>query len=414
LAATTRYLYQGWNLVVEFDTGTGSSGTGVPPVDLDFPARTYHWGMDSAGTLTQTGGVGALLMIQDGNSQYFPAYDGNGNVTGLLDSEGETAAVYEYSPYGELLRCQGSYAKANPFRFSTKYWDEETGMVYYGLRYYSPQMGKFINRDPIGKNGGLNLYGFVRNNPINLVDVLGMDYIEVCHDVGYWDDGDYTDSWGETWQGHYQVRQECTEIWVPGIEDIDFGLGGGFGGGGIGGGAPSMSVSSLGAPTPVDIPYIDNRRPSEERCNELKGKYGKYINAILGRFTNSDINEVALAALIQSVIKTTDLEMGGAIYKIWHGEYTFTPITPGYKTSWGWNTWYENGDVWTRSTYYTDQVANPIYFHTHPIGPGANEFSSADMLSGTANGGVVYMEESYRCFRLMEWRSSKVRKKYSR
>jgi RHS repeat-associated protein len=183
LQTTTRYLYQGWNLIAEFTTGSagfqpaGSGGTGDPPEGLDSPARTYHWGMDTAGTLTQTGGVGALLMIQDGGSQYFPAYDGNGNVTGLITAGGWTAAVYEYSPYGELLRCQGGYAKANPFRFSTKYWDEETGLIYYGLRYYSPTMGKFINRDPIGESGGLNLYGFVRNNPVNLVDVLGLDYV---------------------------------------------------------------------------------------------------------------------------------------------------------------------------------------------------------------------------------------------
>lgn len=113
-------------------------------------------------------------MIQDGNKQYYPAYDGNGNVTGLMDGNGNASAKYEYSPFGELLRCEGAYARQNPFQWSSKWTDKETSLVYYGLRYYSPHTGKFINCDPIGERGGLNLYRFIANNPINLVDILGM------------------------------------------------------------------------------------------------------------------------------------------------------------------------------------------------------------------------------------------------
>jgi RHS repeat-associated protein len=56
-------------------------------------------------------------------------------------------------------------AKANPFRFSTKYQDDETGLLYYGYRYYDPGTGRWPNRDPIGQWGGDNLYGFVGNAP---------------------------------------------------------------------------------------------------------------------------------------------------------------------------------------------------------------------------------------------------------
>lgn len=66
------------------------------------------------------------------------AYDGNGNVVTLMDvATGNIRATYEYSPFGELTRCDGDYAKKNPFRFSTKFHDQETGLIYYGLRYYS-------------------------------------------------------------------------------------------------------------------------------------------------------------------------------------------------------------------------------------------------------------------------------------
>jgi RHS repeat-associated protein len=80
----------------------------------------------------------------------------------------------EYSPFGELLRCEGAYAKSNPFRFSTKFTDDESGLVYYGHRFYSAALGRFINRDPKEEAGGINLYGFCRNNPINSWDYLGL------------------------------------------------------------------------------------------------------------------------------------------------------------------------------------------------------------------------------------------------
>ena len=57
---------------------------------------------------------------------------------------------------------------------STKYFDDETELVYYGYRYYSPEMGRWGSRDPIGEWGGLNLYGFVGNGPMGSVDTLGL------------------------------------------------------------------------------------------------------------------------------------------------------------------------------------------------------------------------------------------------
>ena len=85
---------------------------------------------------------------------YFSAYDGGGNVTALVAAADSTAtARYEYGPFGEPLRVSGAMEKANPFRFSTKYTDEETDFLYYGFRYYNPSTGRWPNRDPIGELG---------------------------------------------------------------------------------------------------------------------------------------------------------------------------------------------------------------------------------------------------------------------
>jgi RHS repeat-associated protein len=64
-------------------------------------------------------------------------------------------------------------ATANPFRFSTKFQDDESDLLYYGRRYYSFAKGGWLSRDPIEENGGPNLYGFVLGNPINRFDALG-------------------------------------------------------------------------------------------------------------------------------------------------------------------------------------------------------------------------------------------------
>jgi RHS repeat-associated protein len=65
-------------------------------------------------------------------------------------------------------------AKANPFRFSTKYQDDETDLLYYGYRYYNPSTGRWVSRDPIGEKGGPNLYGFVSADSLDKVDAFGL------------------------------------------------------------------------------------------------------------------------------------------------------------------------------------------------------------------------------------------------
>jgi RHS repeat-associated protein len=74
----------------------------------------------------------------------------------------------------------------NPFRFSTKFQEPETGLLYYGYRYYNPPTGRWINRDPIGEAGGFNLGGFTHNNPVQNTDSTGLDYSFVPPQAG-WD-----------------------------------------------------------------------------------------------------------------------------------------------------------------------------------------------------------------------------------
>ncbi len=171
-----RFLYDAWNVIAEFD----ASPT-VPAAQSPRLAVSYAWGPDLSGTTTGAGGVGGLVSATEydaaGNAVQMlaPAYDTNGNVVAYADiATGVLTHRFEYDAFGIALTVSYSdNSEAPPFRFSTKYHDAETGLSYYGSRYYSPELGRWVNRDPIGEDGGVNLYGMVGNDPVNQWDGLG-------------------------------------------------------------------------------------------------------------------------------------------------------------------------------------------------------------------------------------------------
>jgi RHS repeat-associated protein len=137
--------YDGWNLVCE----TGTSGAA---------SKTHAWGLDLSNTWQSAGGVGGLLLSKSASASYAPAFDGNGNVMAQVDAtNGNLGASYEYGPFGELLK----EAHHDLFGFSTTYRDVETGLLYYGSRYCSPEHGRWLNRDLLEEAGGISLALFL-------------------------------------------------------------------------------------------------------------------------------------------------------------------------------------------------------------------------------------------------------------
>ena len=100
-------------------------------------------------------------------------------------------------PFGEVIRATGPMAKANPFRFSTKFQDVETDLFYYGNRYYNPSTGRWLGRDPMDEDGGRSLYAFVENEPVGRLDALGEETIVIGGDPII----------VEPWPGHRRGRQ---------------------------------------------------------------------------------------------------------------------------------------------------------------------------------------------------------------
>jgi RHS repeat-associated protein len=148
---STKFIYDGWNLISEI------SHTDTPTLSCSV-TNFYVWGQDLSGSLQGAGGIGGLLAVIrfDTNSLqptvYFPVYDGNGNITDYVNTNGVVVAHREYDPFGNTIVATGSMVKDFSFWFSTKYLDQETDLYYYGYRHYSPFLGRWLSRDPIGEN----------------------------------------------------------------------------------------------------------------------------------------------------------------------------------------------------------------------------------------------------------------------
>jgi len=170
-----RFVWDGWLMLLELD-GLNSNAV----------LRQYTWGLDLAGLngavngRQSAGGIGGLLAVHDATvgsgANYVYFYDGNANVGQVVDPVASTTvATYEYDAYGNATASSGNYHLVNPFRFSTKYWDDETSLGYWGYRYYGPRLGRWMTRDPSGERAALALYGFLANAPGSRIDATGLD-----------------------------------------------------------------------------------------------------------------------------------------------------------------------------------------------------------------------------------------------
>ena len=161
--ATTTYLYDGWNLVREEIAGTNGTTDVIE----------YYWGKDISGSLDTAGGIGGLLYLKRNGAVYVPLYDASGNVVAYVDALGNVVAEFAYDAFGNTVAENGTLAGVFRFKYSTKYHDAETGLIYYGYRYYAPTTARWLTRDPLEEQGGLNLHCFCENDGVNKVDWLG-------------------------------------------------------------------------------------------------------------------------------------------------------------------------------------------------------------------------------------------------
>lgn len=168
LTNEVRYVYDGMLVVQERDTN-------------NIALVSYTRGNDLSGSLQGAGGIGGLLArtengrlaVGDAGAHAYYHADGNGNVTAMVNTNGIIVARYNYDPYGNLLGMAGPLAEANTYRFSSKEYLLNAGLYYYGFRFYEPNAQRWLNRDPIGERGGVNLFEFADTDPANTIDSWG-------------------------------------------------------------------------------------------------------------------------------------------------------------------------------------------------------------------------------------------------
>ncbi len=167
-ASSHRWLYNGWNEIAELSASSDTATTLTRQ-------NIFTWGLDLSGTLQGAGGVGGLLVqttVANGVKED-ASYDGNGNIVAWTKSTASApTSRREYDAFGNTLVSEGNWPSS--FGFSTKMQDAETGLYYYGYRFYDPMTGSWISKDFLGELGGINLHQFVKNNAVGNWDLLGM------------------------------------------------------------------------------------------------------------------------------------------------------------------------------------------------------------------------------------------------
>ena len=145
---------------------------------------TYIYGSD----------MDEVICMERGEETYYYHYNATGSVIQLTGSEGELVEQYEYDPYGKVTIYDGSYtslvgsAVGNPYLFTGRRLDSESGLYFYRSRYFSAELGRFLQRDPLGYVDGLSMYEYVLSNPKNWKDPLGLNADPCENNDSFWDD----------------------------------------------------------------------------------------------------------------------------------------------------------------------------------------------------------------------------------
>ena len=178
---TTNFLYDGHNAIEELDNSGNILTRYAQASEIDEP----------------------LSEVRAQTTSYYER-DGINSVTSLSNGAGALANTYIYDTFGNLTASLGSIT--NPFRYTGREFDPETGIYEYRHRYYDTLAGRFISEDPVQFGGGVNFFAYVLNGPTNFIDPLGLDAVTddpnfrkcVCQlwkDAGYGNDVTERSAW---------------------------------------------------------------------------------------------------------------------------------------------------------------------------------------------------------------------------
>lgn len=185
---TNRYTFDAENRLVRVEQASATNEYGYDPLGCRVLVRqgtgtVYHLWSGGQVVLEESAAHGSLgrwvwgavpdeaVLMDRGAARAYYAQDARQSVVGLTDPSGSVSLEYRYGPFGESL---GVSTNGNPWRYGGLAYDEPTALQYHRARYYSPEMGRFLSVDPMGMAGGINIYAYARNAPLQFVDRTGL------------------------------------------------------------------------------------------------------------------------------------------------------------------------------------------------------------------------------------------------
>ena len=153
--ATITYVYDGEKVIEEYD------GTTL--------MKSYVYGHY----------IDDVILMETGGKKYYFAKDRQYSTRAIVDESGNIVESYDYNAFGlmKIYDASGTVishsAVDNIITYTGRHYDVESGMYHYRNRIYSPKLGRFLQRDPKGYVDGMNLYAYVRNNPLKSLDPMG-------------------------------------------------------------------------------------------------------------------------------------------------------------------------------------------------------------------------------------------------
>jgi RHS repeat-associated protein len=181
------YSYDAFNRRMD-KTSFAADGTQICHIRYLYALENEIGAVDDAGVIVELrilgeghgAEIGSAVALELQGKLFIPLHDTRGNVVSLLDKSGSVVESYRFDAFGNetIYDASGKQCKSspvhNPWRFSSKRFDDETGFVYFGRRYYDPALGTWLTMDPLGLKAGPNLYAYVLNNPMTFFDLYGL------------------------------------------------------------------------------------------------------------------------------------------------------------------------------------------------------------------------------------------------
>jgi len=263
--------------------------------------------------------IGASIALELGGNVYAPIHALNGSVSCLLELDsGKCIETYRYSAYGEELVLDDSgksistSAIGNPWRFSSKRVDEESGLSYFGRRYYNSRIGRWVSPDPLGLSEGPNLYAYVMNRPLTLIDLYGL-YCKNCQQ-SYLDEAASKIRFDDTFEYRhakgYDDHSYSFDIGLPEFEDRGVGFINGIGNNFDGAFESTRYISQLlggknvhsvynpthGLPYDLKESYFNLIYVATDPVRQLHGMWDNYFNS------TSDVSKFLMVCHSQGAI----------------------------------------------------------------------------------------------------------------